>query len=145
MKQVNNVKKWLSKGLKILEELTYFVPDLFFGLTVLSVFQDFGQYNFIVTLCLFMVYVASVLAERFYRKLMLSKEIIEGTIDQVDEIVSDFERQINDRKFITMSGLMKFAEIIEKDMNDKIDILKEELNKGDAVIEMDKEEQRQDR
>lgn len=135
------MKKWLTKIGRVLEELTYFVPDFFLGLTILSAFQP----NIIITICLLMVYIALVLAERFYHKLRLSKEITKVTVDQVNAIIGDFEKQINDKQFITMAGLMKFAEIVDDDVNGKIDSLKTELSKGDAVIEVDKKEQRQNK
>lgn len=120
---------------RLFEELTYFVPHLFLGLIVATFFVDLGQYHFIITISLAIAYVALCYGERFYHKVRMAKDMVDNIIQQINEV----ETQVNNQKFVTLNGLMKFAEIIDEEVNSKIEQLRQELNKGVAYNEMDKE------
>lgn len=130
MEQLKNI--WFYV-LWTLDELTYFLPDVFLVLAILSI----GNVDFIVTIMLFITYLATSYGEYQYFKNKIAREQIGKLMKNIKDVQEAMKS--DEQKFVTFDGLLTFADIVEGTIDDKIQELREEV-KGVANNEMDIEE-----
>ena len=112
------MKKVLKKIGLILEELTYFVPDIILVLAILSVFfADFGQFDVLIKVCMFAIYLALALAERMYFSVRFVNRNVKKVIDdKFDDLVG----KINEKKYASTDKVMLMLEFFEGVYDEKI-------------------------
>jgi hypothetical protein len=114
----------------ILDEFTYFLPDVFLVLAVLSL----TQHNPIMTVLLFITYLGVSYGEYQYFKNKVIKQSMGKVMTSIHNVQEAMKK--DEQQFISLDGLLSFADMIEEVVDEKIDNLKQEI-KGVAVNEMD--------
>jgi hypothetical protein len=140
MKEKMSKKRMLTL---ILNEVTYFVPDIFLVLAICSIFINLGQYHFYITLCLFIAYVALIYGERFYHKLIVTRELTLQLADGVDQLVDMMNE--NQQLFITHDQFILYVKTLEGEVNSEFNRLRDKILEGDDTDseEVDEAEQHQ--
>jgi hypothetical protein len=118
------------KILWVLDELTYFLPDVFLVLGVISCFTNVPL---IVTVMLFITYLGTSYGEYQYFKNKAIRQSVGEILNQLKAINE------SDKQFVTFDGLLIVAEVIEDTIDDKINDLRNEI-KGVANSEVDSED-----
>jgi hypothetical protein len=118
------------KILWVLDELTYFLPDVFLVLGVISCFTNVPL---IVTVMLFITYLGTSYGEYQYFKNKAIRQSVGEILDQLKAINE------SDKQFVTFDGLLIVAEVIEDTIDEKINDLRNEI-KGVANSEVDSED-----
>jgi hypothetical protein len=110
--------------LYVLGELTYLVPDLFLVLAVISVFIDFGQNGFLITLSLVVAYIGLAYGERYFHRTVIARQMVDDIVVSVDSLVSSLKE---DRQhFVTIDGLINAIDMIEIEIDKKFADMKKE-------------------
>jgi hypothetical protein len=118
------------KTLWVLDEFTYFLPDVFLVLAILSLFTDVSIY---VSVMLFITYLGVSYGEYQYFKNKAIRQSVGEILNQLKAINE------SDKQFVTFDGLLIFADIIEDTVNNRVEDLRNEI-KGVANSEVDSEE-----
>jgi hypothetical protein len=127
---MNKLKEWLMKLLNFLDDLTYFIPDIFLILAVLSLVDGDLFHSILYAI----VYLATSYGEYMYFKVKVARELmIRDIVKTVDNLVKD----INSKELVTLDGLLLFVSAFDERLNLLERIIKEkEIFKS----EMGKEE-----
>jgi hypothetical protein len=123
-------KEWLMKLLNFLDDLTYFIPDIFLILAVLSLVDGDLFHSILYAI----VYLATSYGEYMYFKVKVARELmIRDIVKTVDNLVKD----INSKELVTLDGLLLFVNVFDERLNLLERIIKE---KGISESEMGKKE-----
>lgn len=120
----------------ILDEFTYFLPDIFLVLAIVSIFKDLGKYDDVITILLFITYLSTSYGEYMYHKVKIARDMVDNIIFNH---IKGLENQINEKKFVTFDGLLIYSDVIENAMDEKIEELKQEIKGVAEDIEVDSE------
>ncbi len=123
------MRKFFRTLSHILDKATYFLPHVLLGIGVYSIFVDFGEYDMLISVLLFISYLAISVGEYYYMKYRITKEAVLDIVDQ-----------INGKEFITLHSMLNFVDLIEETFDDKLDSLREEIKGETAIGQMDSED-----
>lgn len=127
------IKKFAKFPLVFLDELSYFVPTVFLILGMLSIFL--GEFNLIVTLLLFITFLATSYGEILYaRNRYLEKNVKRVVKENSDLVIAHMEKE-----YVSLNVLLAYADFIERTISDEVDMLRDELT-GGYLDEVDSEE-----
>lgn len=124
-----------SNVLKVLDGITYFVPDMFLGLAISSLFYDFGKYDSLFSLLLFVSYIAVSYGERLYsRHRAIQENIVKATTKAFKEIEDQINEKFKER--VTFDGLLVFADAIDNAIDEKLKKAFDTELKGEDIDEV---------
>lgn len=118
------IKKITKFPLVFLDELSYFVPSVFLILGMLSIFL--GEFNLIVTLLLFITYLATSYGENLYAK----KRYLEKNVNKVIRENSKIMISYMEKEFVSLDVILAYSDFFEEVIAEEIQMLRDEINGG---------------
>lgn len=126
---------------KLLDDLTFLVPDLFLVLSVASIFMNLGKYNLIITLSLIITYLSLQYGEMLYQRIYIARQMVLGLADKVEDMHLAIKTN-----YVSVDGFVVYSDVLESAIEEKIegmfDRLRWELGE-DVANAVDQEKQRQ--